>query len=148
MRPRTSTPRTYAIISKIYQGSVLQSGTVRTDCQDGVFVHARVCPSNLGMGRNLLRTVKCRGDGNCGYHSLLYEICHLRGQVRTNTAVSASISCQRCSTYVFYLRHFCFYTCMPLCTPVAQASVYILVHYAKHHMDTCVEVCWALCAMY
>ena len=22
--------------------------------------------------------------------------------------------------------------------------VYVLVHYAKHHMDTCVQVCWAL----
>ena len=29
------------------------------------------------------------------------------------------------STHVFYLRYFCFYTCMPLCTPVAQASVCI-----------------------
>ena len=101
------------------------------------------------MGRHLLRTVKCRGGGNCRYHSVLNGICHLRGQVRTNTAVSASIFCQRCSTHVFYLRHFSFYTCMPLCTPVAQASVYVLlVHYAKHHMDTCVEVCWALYVMH
>ena len=27
-----------------------------------------------------------------------------------------------------------------------QASVYVLVHYAIHHMDTCVYVCCALCA--
>ena len=38
--------------------------------------------------------------------------------------------------------------CTPLCTPVARVSVYILVHYAKRHIDTCVEVCWALCAMH
>ena len=35
--------------------------------------------------------------------------------------------------------------CTPHCTPVEQASVYILVYYTKHHMDTCTEVCWALC---
>ena len=108
-------------------------------------VHTRFCLSNLAMGRHFLRIVKCRGDGNCGYNSLINEICHLRGQVRTNTAVSVSIFCQRCSTYVFYLRYFCFYTCMPLCTPLAQASVFVLVHYAKRHMDTCVEACWSLC---
>ena len=61
-------------------------------------VHTRFCPSNLVMGRHLLRTVKCRGDGNCGYHSILNEICHLSGQVRTNTVVSASIFCQRYSS--------------------------------------------------
>ena len=32
VRPRTSTPLTYTIIFKIDQGSVLQSGTVRTGC--------------------------------------------------------------------------------------------------------------------
>ena len=58
-------------------------------------VHTRFCPLNLVMGRHLLRTVKCRGDGNCGYHSILNAICHLSGQVRTNTVVSASIFCQR-----------------------------------------------------
>ena len=56
------------------------------------------------------------------------------------------------STHVFYLLYFCFCTCMPLRTPVAQASVYVLVHYAKHHMDKCVCVCWALgactCTLY
>ena len=67
------------------------------------YVHKRFCPSNLAMGRQLLRTVKCRGNGNCGYHPLLNGICLRRGQVRTNTAVSASIVCQRCSTHVFYL---------------------------------------------
>ena len=38
--------------------------------------------------------------------------------------------------------------CTPHCTPVVQASVYILVHYGKHHMDTYVEVCWALDIMH
>ena len=61
-------------------------------------VHTRFCPSNLVMGRHLLRTAKCRGDGNCGYHSILNGICHLSGQVRTNTVVSASIFCQRYSS--------------------------------------------------
>ena len=110
-----------------------------------MYVHTRFSPSNLAIGLQILRTVKCRWDGNCGYHSLINGICHLRGQYRTNTAMSASIFCQRCSTHVFYLRHFCFYTCTPLCTPVAQASVCVLAHYAKHHMDTCVGVLGSVC---
>ena len=32
------------------------------------------------------------------------------------------------------------FQCNPHFTPLAQASVYILVHYAKHHMDTFIEV--------
>ena len=120
-------------------GHVLDRATLQEQRQH---VHTRFCPSNLAMGRHLLRTVKFRGDENCGYHSLLNGVCHLRGQVRINTAVSASIFCQRCSTRVCYLPYFCFYTCMPLRPPVAQASVCVLVHYAKHHMDaTCVQVC-------
>ena len=40
VRPRSSTPLTYTIISKINQGSVLKGGTVRTDpCINSVFVH-------------------------------------------------------------------------------------------------------------
>ncbi|CAN0590249.1 unnamed protein product, partial [Ectocarpus sp. 12 AP-2014] len=30
-----------------------------------------ICPSNLVIPRELLRTVPCIGDGDCGYHSLL-----------------------------------------------------------------------------
>ena len=56
-------------------------------------VYTRFCPFNLVMGRHLLRTVRCRGDENCGYHTILNGICHLSGQVRTNTVVSASIWC-------------------------------------------------------
>ena len=126
-------------------GHVLDRATLEGQKQH---VHTRFRPSNLAMGRHLLRTVKCRGDGNCGYHSLLNGICHLRGRVRTNTVVSGSIFCQLCSPHVFYLRHLGFYTCMPICTPVAQASVYVLVHYTMHLIDTCVEMCWALCAIH
>ena len=57
------------------------------------------------MSRHLLRTVKCRGDGNCGYHSLLNGICHPRGQVCTNAAVSAAIFCQRCSSFQIRWRY-------------------------------------------
>ena len=68
-------------------------------------VHTRFCPSNLAMGRHLLRTVKCRGDGNYGYRSLLNGIYHRREQVRTNTAVSASIFCQRYSSFQIRWRY-------------------------------------------
>ena len=40
------------------------------------------------------------------------------------------------TTHDFCLQYFCFSSGMPLCTLVAQASVYVLVHHAKHHMDT------------
>ena len=83
-------------------GHVLGRATVEGQKQ---YVYTRFCPSSLAMGRHLLRTVKCREDGNCGYHSLLNGICHLRGQVRTNTAVSTSIVCQRCSSFQIRWRY-------------------------------------------
>ena len=48
-------------------GHVLDRATLEGQKQH---VHTRVCPSNLAMGWHLLRTVKCRGNGNCGYTTL------------------------------------------------------------------------------
>ena len=59
-------------------------------------------------------------------------------------ALSASVMSSP-STHVFYLLYFCFYTCMPLRTPVAQASVYVLVHYATRHGHMCIDVLGSGC---
>ena len=92
-------------------------------------VHTRFCPSNLAMGQHLLRTVRCRGDGNCGYHSLLNGICHLRGQLPTNTALSASIVCQRCSSFQIL------------------SSVSVLQHVHASLYSRCTGVCICTCAL-
>ncbi|CAN0123299.1 unnamed protein product, partial [Ascophyllum nodosum] len=42
-------------------GHVLDRATLEGQKQH---VYTRFCPSNPAMGRHLLRTVKCRGNGN------------------------------------------------------------------------------------
>ena len=51
------------------------------------------------------------------------------------------------STHVFYLLYFCFYTCMPLRTPVAQASVYICPYALRQtpHGHMCIGVLGSGC---
>ena len=50
------------------------------------------CPNGLVLQRRNTRTVPCRGDGNCGWHSLLNGNCTFLGQVCTRHCLYATHS--------------------------------------------------------